>query len=225
MDSEFQVGEVNSSAAYRLAREVVIPRLRTDVFPSKGSEPFSLRDEVYAILDDEVAHGRITRQQLETGAKVLAKGTVATLASLTRYYTLQMLKSWGEVIPTDIRGMFVLSDVAVEQEEEEEEEEEGSVLAGSIYAYTFPSIQGKMLKVGKAAGDVDERIRQQLGTANPEAPLILKIWVESNIGAMEAAIHGILRARGKWVEAPRAREWFRSTVEEIDAIIGFVKSG
>jgi hypothetical protein len=147
------------------------------------------------------------------------------LASLTRYYTLHLLKSWGEVLPTDTRGMFVLSGAAVEQEEEEEAEGEGGVLAGSIYAYTFPSLQGKMLKVGKAGGDVAERIKQQLGTANPEAPVVLRVWAESNIGAMEAAIHGILKARGKGVEAPRAKEWFRSTVDEIDAIIGFVKTG
>lgn len=225
MSSVFQLGEVSSSAAYRLAREVVIPRLRAEVFPLKGAEPFSLRDEIYAIMDDEVRNGRITRQQLEAGAKVMANGATATLAALTRYYALHLLKSWGEVMSTDVRGMFVLSDVAVEQEEEEEAEEEGHILSGSIYAYTFPSLKGSMIKVGKATGEVHERIKQQLGTANPEAPVVLKVWNDTNIGAMETAIHGILKARGKWVDAPRAKEWFRASVEEVDAIIHFVKNG
>jgi hypothetical protein len=126
---------------------------------------------------------------------------------------------------TDVRGMFVLSDVSVEQEEEEEAEEEGQELPGSIYAYTFPSLKGTLIKVGKATGDVNERINKQLGTANPEMPVVLKVWSAANIGAMEAAIHGILKARGKWVEAPRAREWFRASVDEVERIIQFVKNG
>ena len=42
---------------------------------------------------------------------------------------------------------------------------------------------------------------------------------------MEAAIHSILKARGKWVDAPRAKEWFRTSVDEVESIIKFVKGG
>jgi hypothetical protein len=223
MTDEFQLGEINSSAAYRLAREVVIPRLRAEVFPAKGSEPFSLRDEIYAILADEVAQGRLTEAQLDSVARVRSSGGNATLAALTRFYVLTMLKTWGEIMSTDVRGMFVLTDAAAEEEQEDEEEEADGEVIGCIYAYTFPSVRGALLKVGKASGDVHQRVLQQLGTANPEHPEILKVWTHTNVGAMEGAIHSILKARGKWVESPRAREWFRTSVEEIDAIIRFVK--
>lgn len=223
MSASFDLGEINSSAAYRLAREVVIPRLQAEVFPQLGAEPFSLRDRIYGILESEIEQGHLTREQLESAARVMSNGVTATLASLTRYYVLHLLKTWGVVTSTDTRGMFVLTDAAVEEEEEVEAEAEIDSLPGSIYAYTFPSLKGTMIKVGKATGNVEERIKQQLGTANPEAPLVLKVWAEANVGSMETAIHAVLKTRGKWVEAPRAKEWFRTSVEEVDAIIRFVK--
>jgi hypothetical protein len=42
---------------------------------------------------------------------------------------------------------------------------------------------------------------------------------------METAIHGILKARGKWIQATRAKEWFRTNIDEVDAIIKFVQEG
>ena len=60
MDSNFELGEINQDAANRLARQVVIPILREKVFPQIGSEPFRLRDEVYAILKNEVEKGSAT---------------------------------------------------------------------------------------------------------------------------------------------------------------------
>jgi hypothetical protein len=135
----------------------VIPRLRVEVFPNKGPEPFSLRDEVYAILKDEVAKGNLTQEQLDTTYPVNAHGANGSLKSTTRWYVRNLLKGSGEIMLSDIRGMYILTDAA-ESEEEQEEEEEGDPLTGSIYAYTFPSLMGKMIKVGKASGDVKDRI-------------------------------------------------------------------
>lgn len=225
MQERFELGTIDSSAAYRLASQVVIPRLKLEVFPNKGPEPFSLRDEIYAILADEVKKGTITQTELESVARVKPDGRKSTLQSSTRFYVLHLLKDAGVLMSSDTRGMFILTDAAAQEEEEEEEEAEGVVSGGSIYAYTFPSLNGSMIKVGKASGNVEDRINQQLGTANPEAPLILKVWTEVNADAFETAIHGVLKARGKWVAAPRAKEWFRTTIQEVDAIIQFVKGG
>ncbi len=145
----------------------------------------------------------------------------STLKSQTRYCVLHILKSTGVLMASDTRGLFILTDAA---EEEEEDEVDGAVSVGSIYAYTFPSLNGSMIKIGKASGNVEDRINQQLGTANPESPQILKIWPSTNADAFETAIHGVLKARGKWVTARRAKEWFRTTVQEVDAIIQFVKT-
>jgi hypothetical protein len=223
MEGKFELEKVDSSAAYRLASQIVIPRLKLEVFPAKGAEPFSLRDEIYAILSDEVRKGTITQADLDSVSRVDSKGVKSTLISQTRYFVLHILKSSGVLMSSDTRGKFILTDAAVEEEEEEEEEVEGIVSSGSIYAYTFPSLNGSMLKIGKASGNVEDRINQQLGTANPEAPQILKIWSEVNADAFETAIHGVLKARGKWVNAPRAKEWFRTTIQEVDAIIQFIK--
>ncbi|MHB8354445.1 MAG: GIY-YIG nuclease family protein [Burkholderiales bacterium] len=73
-------------------------------------------------------------------------------------------------------------------------------------AYSFPSLNGSMIKVGKASGNIENRINQQLGTANPDAPTLLHVWSVEDIWAMETDIHSILKARRKWVEAPRAKE-------------------
>lgn len=223
MYSDFELGEINTSAAYRLASQIVIPRLREEVFPSKGSEPFSLRDEIYAILKDEVDKGTLTQEQLETTCKIKAVGGNPSLASQTRYFVLVLLKHSGEIMSSDIRGMFTLTDAAVDEEEKEEESESAEFVSGSIYAYSFPSLNGSMIKVGKASGDVETRIYQQLGTANPEAPVILRLWSVRDIDAMEKAIHGILKARGKKVLAPKATEWFRTTVDEVESIIKFIR--
>lgn len=224
MDSNFELGEINSSAAYRLASQVVIPRLSAEIFPTKGTEPFSLRDEIYAILEDEVAKGYLTQEQLDTTSRTSANGVNTSLASLTRWYVRNLLKASGKIMSSDTRGLFILSDAAEIEDEQEIEEEVGSV-NGSIYAYTFPSLNGSMIKIGKASGNVEERINQQLGTANPETPSILHIWSVVDIGVMETAIHSILKARGKWIDAPRAKEWFRTSVEEVELIIKFVKEG
>lgn len=222
---DFHLGEINGSAAYRLASQVVIPRLRAEVFPAKGAEPFSLRDAIYSILNDEVAKGNLTQEQLETTARVSSRGVNSSLASSTRWYVRHLLITAGEVMSSDVRGLFVLTDAAAieeDQADEDEGETEG-VVTGSIYAYSFPSLNGTMIKVGRASGNVEDRINQQLGTANPEAPTILRVWSVGDVEAMETAIHSILKARGKWVVAPKAKEWFRTSVDEVEAIIKFVK--
>jgi hypothetical protein len=224
MQEKFELGVIDGSAAYRLASQVVIPRLKVEVFPKKGAEPFSLRDEIYAILDDEVKKGTLTQADLESISRVDSKGVKSTLMSQTRYFVLHILKSSGVLMSSDTRGLFILTDAAALEEEEEEDEVDGAVSVGSIYAYSFPSLNGTMIKIGKASGNVEDRINQQLGTANPEPPQILKIWPSTDADAFETAIHSVLRARGKWVIAPRAKEWFRTTVQEVDAIIQFVKT-
>ncbi len=66
MQEQFELGTIDASAAYRIASQVLIPRLKVEVFPKKGSEPFSLRDEIYVILDDEVKRGILTQADLES---------------------------------------------------------------------------------------------------------------------------------------------------------------
>jgi hypothetical protein len=224
MSGTFELGNIDGSAAYRLASQVVIPRLKVEVFPNKGAEPFSLRDAIYSILDDEVAKGHLTKDQLAATARVSADGIKASLASTTRWYVRHILKSAGDILSSDVRGQFILAgNDAIEEEAEEEAAESAEPANGSIYAYSFPSLKEVMIKVGKASGNVADRINQQLGAANPEAPEIMKTWTVTDIHTMEIAIHSILKARGKQVEAPRAKEWFRANVDEVEAIIKFVK--
>lgn len=223
MNNNFELGEINTSAAYRLASQVVIPRLRIEVFPTKGAEPFSLRDAVYGILKDEVARENLTQAQLDTRFPVNTRGANGSLASITRWYVRNMLKGSGEILLSDTRGIYTLTNEAPSEEEQDEDEEDKPV-TGSIYAYSFPSLKSSMIKVGRASGNVEDRIYQQLGAGNPETPTILQVWSVTDIEAMERAIHYVLKARGKWVETTTgAKEWFRTSVDEVEAIIKFVK--
>ena len=221
MDDKFELGEINLNTASRLASQVVIPRLREEVFPRQGFEPFRLRDEVYAILKDEVDKGNLKQEQLDATCHISATGINNSLKSTTRWNVRNMLLKSGEIMLTENDGSYTLT-AAAEIEEEQDEEADG-VITGSIYAYTFPSLNKRMIKVGRASGNVKDRINQQLGTANPEEPEILNTWLVADAVVMESAIHSILKLRGKRVDAPKAKEWFHTSVDEVESIIKFVK--
>ena len=102
--------------------------------------------------------------------------------------------------------------------------------AGLIYAYSFPSIKKNgsrfPIKVGlTVTGDAAERVKQQCKqTCCFEYPVILKTWDVQRVAAVENAIHSTLEARGFKRSAP-GTEWFDTTLEEVDAVIAFIRRG
>jgi hypothetical protein len=107
-------------------------------------------------------------------------------------------------------------------EETEEEADEGEL--GILYAYTFPLYQKPNgapypIKIGiTTRSSAEIRIDEQLRHA-PEHPVILKTWTTQRVAEVEAIIHRILDRNGKKRNAPYSKEWFDTTLEEIERII------
>ena len=102
----------------------------------------------------------------------------------------------------------------------------------TIYAYYFPSYRELAshkrddrwpMKIGKAAVDVQTRIREQGVTALPEAPVIAFTWKMENADQAERALHGILSVMGRSSNQALGSEWFLTNPEELEALV--TKSG
>jgi superfamily II DNA or RNA helicase len=86
------------------------------------------------------------------------------------------------------------------------------------YAYTYASVYdpGKRSKIkfGGSAGSAGARVSQQV-TGMPEQPIILRVFQTSNFRKLEKFVHSRLTRAD---DAP-GTEWFRTTIEEIDALV------
>jgi hypothetical protein len=153
------------------------------------------------------------------------------MGQLTRFYVPFLAKELGVFINLG-NGYFRnqtevdvsdddLADAAIEAGDEVAED-----LKGYIYAFSFPSIIKDgvhPIKVGKTAGDVKSRIAEQCkGPATFEQPKLLGTWPVKRVGPTELAIHNVLKARSKHREDAPGREWFNTTIAEVEAIIKFV---
>jgi len=70
---------------------------------------------------------------------------------------------------------------------------------------------------------VNARVADQCKSAAVfEQPKILGTWDAKRVGPTELALHNILKARGKHRENAPGREWFDTTIAELEAIIKFV---
>jgi hypothetical protein len=135
-------------------------------------------------------------------------------------------------------GMYQLkkeTDFEQEMEEAELEADEDDIiedfipnLDGWIYAFSFPVLvksgQAFPIKIGKTTKDVEGRVAQQCkGSASFDNPVILGKWQVNRVNSFEQAIHFALETRGKWRENVPGTEWFNTTLEEVEAIINFIK--
>jgi len=101
----------------------------------------------------------------------------------------------------------------------------------SLYVYSFPSYLEKMhkhkkgkeqpvkLKIGMTStGDSIGRIKDQLGTSNPEQAVLLFEYRCNDSRNIETYIHQNLKKRGKHIYAP-GTEWFNVKFSEVVALI------
>ena len=86
-----------------------------------------------------------------------------------------------------------------------------------IYAYSFPSYLNReeelLVKIGRTTGEqperaAGERISSQVGTSNPENPVLLCAVSVPDRG-IEMLIHSHLKQRGQWIGNAPGREWFK----------------
>ncbi len=86
----------------------------------------------------------------------------------------------------------------------------------SVYAYGYACAPDR-LKIGSATGDAVARVAAQISTGTPDRPRLLLRIKTHDCRALERALHGILRHKGKQVEGAGA-EWFVTSPDEVIAI-------
>ena len=221
--------EPTRSAAYQFARYVVLPELRQQS-ESFGDEPFLLREKVAGIV---TAH--LTPEQREVFVPYAKSAGGEPFANTVRWFAYVLVTELGEYATVG-KGYFrnktaedVDTDAAVDAAIDEGDEEAGE-FDGWIYAFSFPAIVKQdaafPIKVGKTVGDVAARVADQAkGSAVFEQPVILGSWQAKRIGPTEYAIHNTLNARGKWIETAPGKEWFLTTIGEVEAIVKFISRG
>jgi hypothetical protein len=216
------------SFCYRFARYTVLPEVAKEVAPL-GEEPFLLREVAWPIVDRYLT----AEQQAIQVPKAQSDGQ-DSIATIVRFYVnflakeLDLFQSLG-------RGYFHTHTEADISEDDlvdaaaESGDEVAAEYEGWIYAFSFPMIMKATgpfpIKIGKTVGDVEARVNDQVrGSAAFESPTLLGQWQVKRVGPTELAIHNVLKARDKWRERAPGREWFDTTLAEIESIIRFVKS-
>lgn len=228
-DTQFEF-EPTRSFAYRFVRYTVLPLVDEQV-KQLGDEAFLLRDIAWPIINDLLT----PEQQAIRIARAQAPGD-DSLGSIVRYYVNFLSKNLGRYESLG-NGRFrvhapniseaSISEAALVDAAIESNDEEANEFGGWIYAFSFPSIvkavEAFPIKIGKTVGSVEDRVSDQVkGSAAFEQPIILGRWQVRRVGPSEMAVHNILKARNKWRENAPGREWFDTTLIEVESIIQFV---
>lgn len=220
--------EPTRSYAYRFVRYTVLPEVTKKV-AALGEEQFLLREIAWPIIDR-----LLTKEQQDVRVPKAQSEGDDSMSSIVRFYVNFLAK--GLDLYQSLGGGYFrahtdadisedeLVDAAIESGDEEVDE-----FDGWIYAFSFPSIvktDGVFpIKIGRTVGDVEARVTDQVkGSASFEQPIILGRWKVKRIVPCELAIHNILKARSKWRENAPGREWFDTTITEVESIIKFVSS-
>ncbi len=87
-----------------------------------------------------------------------------------------------------------------------------------VYAYGYRCAPDR-LKIGSYMGDVFARVAAQIGTGTPDRPTLFLAIKTHDCRALERALHGIFRLKGKHVSGAGV-EWFRTTRDEVANMYG-----
>ena len=216
--------EMTRSYVYKASRYELLPRI-AEMARDYGDQPFLLRE-----LSKKVLADTYTPEQLEVSVKKAQSDETEKMRNIFGFY-IPFLAENLHVFERLGGGMFKNISIAEELAEADAVATDiESNDAGLIYAYSFPSIKKNgsrfPIKVGlTVTGDAAERVKQQCKqTCCFEYPVILKTWDVQRVAAVENAIHSTLEARGFKRSAP-GTEWFDTTLEEVDAVIAFIRRG
>lgn len=214
--------EPTRSYVYKAARYELLPRIE-EIARNFKEEPFRLRDVWKPLLAETY-----TPDQLEMRVKKAHSDVMEKMSAIFGFY-IPFLAENLKVFENLGGGMF--RNIPLEEELAEADAVATDIDAddaGTIYAYSFPSIikkDGKFaIKIGlTTTGDAQARVTQQCKTTCCfEFPVILMTWEVQRVAAVEDAIHSTLEARGSKREAP-GTEWFDTTLKEVKSIIDFVQ--
>ena len=79
-------------------------------------------------------------------------------------------------------------------------------------------------KIGRTDRDPIQRVIGQAGTCHPELPHIALIIYCDDSSALEAALHSILKYKGKWLSTAPGTEWFLTSPQEIKEYYSMLSS-
>ena len=215
--------EASRSYVYNAARYELLPRV-AEIAKGFGDEPFLLRE-----ISKKVLAETYTPEQLEIKVKKAKSDATEKMSTIFMFY-IPFLAENLKVFENLGGGMF--KNISLEEELAEADAAAIDIEsddAGTIYAYSFPTIVRKdgnrfPIKVGlTTTGDAEARVMQQCKTTCCfEFPIILGVWEVQRVAAMEDAIHSTLEARGSKRQSP-GTEWFDTTLEEVESVIKFVQ--
>jgi hypothetical protein len=219
--------EPTRSYVYNFVRYVILPEVEEEV-KGLGEHSFLLREIAWPHVEKY-----LTKAQLGIRVPKAKSDREQSMGTIIRYYIYFLAKNLG-VFEATGEGYFRLKNEkdALEEDLEaaaiENDDEDVENLNGFVYAFSFPSIVKKEgvfpIKIGLTTDNVKARVEAQVkGSAAFENPQILGEWKVKRVGAAERAVHNVLKARGKWrMDAP-GKEWFDTSLGEIQKIIEFLE--
>jgi hypothetical protein len=222
--------EPTASFCYKFSRYHLLQEIANEPEALSG-EPFNL-----TTITTRLIHQYLTDQQLEMTYLARDTGQSRQVGAQLKFYVGFRAKRGSEspFVWLGNSGMYRLkseSDIRLEVVEDEDQIAEDDVeleINGWIYAFTFPLIKQDAgpypIKIGlTTAADVETRVNGQCrGSGFFEMPEILDRWQVRRVAQVEAAVHSVLKARGRWKEDAPGDEWFNTTIEEIRTIISFI---
>lgn len=103
--------------------------------------------------------------------------------------------------------------------------------AQAVYVYYFPTYRELArfdgrdrwpMKIGMTvANEVHLRVREQIGTAMPERPILGLVYRTNVAGHAERVLHGMLEVRGRRITAAPGHEWYDTNLDEVQEILTF----
>ncbi|GAB1578626.1 GIY-YIG nuclease family protein [Bordetella petrii] len=224
--------EATNSFCYQFARYVALPEI-LQMPQVQGGAEFRLielsREVIARHLTDEQQSATFIRPQAGVSAQV--GQTIRFYIPFVAKNTKQLISLGGGLfrLPTadDISEDALEASVA-DVENDSDPTDPTIDQAGTVYAFTFPMLKRNgapfPIKVGRATGSPEARIAVQCRqSAAFESPEILRLWSTQRVQALERAIHSVLRCRGKWREHAPGKEWFDTTLDEIEEIVQFIE--
>ena len=227
--------EPTRSFCYRFARY--------DVLNLIAQEPEAITGEPFRLINvaTRVIEGLLTQGQLSVEVPAAQADHTDSIFSIIKFFTALLAKRLpnSPFIWRGQGGMYQLKqendferemvEVELDAEEDDIIDDVAAEFDGWIYAFSFPTLvkinEPFPIKIGMTRTAIDERIDHQCkGAASFDNPVILGRWQVKKVGAFEKTIHCILKTRGKWRDNVPGKEWFDTTLTEIESIIRFIPS-
>ena len=182
-----------------------------------------LKQEVAVLIISTECFGTMEKQDIvekvsKVHKKLGGRETPASKVQTSVTGALTKLVKQGKAISPFVGTYYFLS-----------EEEEGR---DSVYLFYYPTYKelaeknGEefwQCKIGRTVDSVEKRVGTQ-STGNPEKAIIALEFKTDHPNELEAALHAILKFRGRHAAEGGGVEWFKTNPDEVNRIYYFLTS-